>query len=107
MWIDQEQRQNLAMARLGPILQRKRTYAVLKRIGEADYSTLLGNHAAEFLRCQAGIVVIPLGGIAIYLLHELVLVLVVAKVYHIIIHPTMAESERAVSDIMAIVVVDC
>ena len=80
---------------------------MLKRIGKGNESTLLGDHAAEFLRRQAGAVVFQFDGKAIYLLHELVLILFIVKVVHVVIHSAMAENERAVSDVITIVVVDC
>lgn len=52
------------MIKLGPILQRKRTYVVLKRIAEDNKSILFGDHATEFL-------------------YELVLVLVVIEIVHV------------------------
>lgn len=94
------------MAGLGLVLQRKRRHAVLKRIGEGDQSTFLGDHAAEILRYQTGIVILQVAGITIHLLHELVFVLFVLELVHVV-HSAMAEGERAGGDIFAIVVVDC
>lgn len=94
------------MARLRSVVQGERRNSVLDGVREREESTFLADDSAKVL-CDISVAPAPdIFTKAIHCLQELVVPTAVVDIYHIV-HSMLTETLGALSDIFAVVVVDC
>lgn len=84
MWIDQEQCQNLPVARFGFIFQGERRNTVLDDIGECEKTSFFADDTSKVLRDIGIIAAVNFGAESVDGLEEFVAILFVAYIFEVV-----------------------